>query len=271
VFAAAVVLWETLAAEPLFKADDEGSVVGKILHGEASAPSSLRADHDGALDAVVLKGLEKDPAKRYASAQDMAAAIEAVVAPATPSTVAVWVRSLCVVELLKRKALVAEVEKAVAPAEGPAAAASTEAVRPPSAATSVVPAARGVAPPPNRRRRVLVGAVVLVGVGAIAGGVTVWRARATTSRSQPLAVLPSASAMEPGTSPSLSSSAPSVPASIVAANPSMSPDAAVAPLSQAAPPAATTHRPPAAQKVDCSNPYEYDAQGRRRYRRECLR
>jgi eukaryotic-like serine/threonine-protein kinase len=69
VFAASVVLWELLTGRPLFPYE-VGERIGHL--GErAPPPSQLRAEVDPALDAVVLRALERNPAQRFPTAEAM--------------------------------------------------------------------------------------------------------------------------------------------------------------------------------------------------------
>ncbi|MEO7093924.1 MAG: serine/threonine-protein kinase [Polyangiales bacterium] len=94
VYAASVVLWEALAARRLFDGDDEAQVLAAVLDGHVEPPSQYAPGITPALDALVLRGLAHDPATRFATARDMALALEACVAPATTGEISAWVTSL---------------------------------------------------------------------------------------------------------------------------------------------------------------------------------
>ena len=111
VYAAGVVLWEALAGKRLFEADDEPALFGKVLEEPVVAPSTWNPEVPSALDAVTLKALSRDPSNRYATARDMALAIEEVVAHAPASAVAAWVASTAKEALEGRAAQVAELER----------------------------------------------------------------------------------------------------------------------------------------------------------------
>src|SRR5262249_29887569 len=83
VFAAGIVLWETLTGKRLFAADNDGGTILNVLDKTVAPPGSMRADVPPEMDAVVLRALARDPAKRYATARDMAIALEASCTPAT--------------------------------------------------------------------------------------------------------------------------------------------------------------------------------------------
>ncbi len=110
VYAAAIVLWEALTAQRLFKGETEAQVLHLVMTMPAPAPSTLNPQVPAALDAVVLKGLEREPAKRWASAKAMAAAIESCVPVASAMKVAEWVDGLIGPTLAARDAMRAEIE-----------------------------------------------------------------------------------------------------------------------------------------------------------------
>ena len=76
VFALGIVLYELVTARRLFKADSDYLVMNAIVLGEIRPPSRLRADVPPALDAIVLRALERKPADRYQTAGDLQVALE---------------------------------------------------------------------------------------------------------------------------------------------------------------------------------------------------
>jgi len=71
-FSAGVILHELLTLSPLFAADHELAVLHKVMQMPVHPPSASRPAVPPALDAIVMKALERDPALRYASAAQMA-------------------------------------------------------------------------------------------------------------------------------------------------------------------------------------------------------
>ncbi|HWC36904.1 MAG TPA: protein kinase [Acidimicrobiales bacterium] len=72
------VLYECLAGHPPFEAEVPVGVIAQHLQ---TTPRSLRAERPEVpqtLDAIVLKALEKDPERRFGSAEEMLAALQAV-------------------------------------------------------------------------------------------------------------------------------------------------------------------------------------------------
>jgi serine/threonine-protein kinase len=114
VFAAAVVLWEAIAGTRLFAADSEGEVLRKIMDGVVEAPSTQAADVPAALDAVVMRGLAKEPADRFDTALAMAEALEAAVPTAPARTIGEWTRDLARERLRARAELLGAIESSTA-------------------------------------------------------------------------------------------------------------------------------------------------------------
>ncbi|ACG72619.1 serine/threonine protein kinase [Anaeromyxobacter sp. K] len=79
VFALGVVLWELCAGRRLFARDSEAATLAAVLEGAAPPPPSAWNDEvPPELDALVLAALEHDPARRTASAGDLATALSRV-------------------------------------------------------------------------------------------------------------------------------------------------------------------------------------------------
>jgi eukaryotic-like serine/threonine-protein kinase len=90
-----------------------------VLEGDFDPPSKHAPDIAPALEAVTLRGLDRDPAARFATARDMALAIEAAVSPVAASTVGAWVDSVAHAELAERSRLIEIVEVDSASGRGP--------------------------------------------------------------------------------------------------------------------------------------------------------
>jgi serine/threonine-protein kinase len=109
-FAAGVVLWEALTGRRLFDGADAGEIFAKLLASEIPVPSTLVEGIVPALDAVVLKALDRDPEKRYQTARQFAIELEGSTALATPRAIGEWVERLAGIDLERRSQLVAEIE-----------------------------------------------------------------------------------------------------------------------------------------------------------------
>ncbi len=127
VFASAVVLWESLTGQRLFKGDDDIDTVRKVLDGPIPKPSELRPELEP-LDAVVLKGLERDPHARYQSATEFRADLErasaAIGGVARPEQVTALMKAVLGPKLEQQRASVEVAVKladeGLAPGAGPA-------------------------------------------------------------------------------------------------------------------------------------------------------
>ncbi len=111
VFAASIVLWEMLTGGRLFQAPDPAAIVGRVLNGRIAPPSELAQGIPAQLDALVMHGLERDRDRRFATAADMARAIESLGIPiARTIEVGTWVNRIAGDTLKKRARRLAEIE-----------------------------------------------------------------------------------------------------------------------------------------------------------------
>jgi serine/threonine-protein kinase len=137
VFAASVVMWELVAGRRLFRGETDAAVLSEVLNADIEPPS------DGALpdvDAIAMRGLERDPCERYPDAREMADAIETRVGVASAKEVAAWLEDAGKAPLQERDERVTKVERAVQRAEKR-----------------------------RSKRRVAIGAAAIAGLAAIAG------------------------------------------------------------------------------------------------------
>jgi serine/threonine protein kinase len=110
IYAAAVVLWEVLTSQRLFDADYQSAILNNILHRPVERPSEFAEGLSPQLDEIVMKGLARDPSDRFATAREMAQALEEAAPPATSSVVGEWVEIMAGASLAKRAARIAEIE-----------------------------------------------------------------------------------------------------------------------------------------------------------------
>lgn len=75
-FALGVVLFELTTGERLFKGRDNDHTVELVVSAPIPRPSSTRADYPPALEAIVMKALERDPARRFQTAEEMGQELE---------------------------------------------------------------------------------------------------------------------------------------------------------------------------------------------------
>jgi serine/threonine protein kinase len=78
VFALGVVLWESLTGRRLFFDRNDFQTMRNVVERPVPPPSTQRADVPPALDFIVLRALEREPARRYPDAKTMADELEAV-------------------------------------------------------------------------------------------------------------------------------------------------------------------------------------------------
>jgi serine/threonine-protein kinase len=112
IYAVAVVLWEALTGKRLFQEDNDAALMQQVLEGASHAPSALVPSIPPALDALVMRGLDRDPGRRFATAREMAAVLEAIVPLAIPVQVGEWVESTAGPAIASQAARVAEIESA---------------------------------------------------------------------------------------------------------------------------------------------------------------
>jgi predicted Ser/Thr protein kinase len=79
-YALGVLSYELLAGRLPFTGDDPLAVISQHLHAPVVPPSTFRTDLPAALEAIVLKLLAKDPAGRFASAGEVALALDGAMA-----------------------------------------------------------------------------------------------------------------------------------------------------------------------------------------------
>jgi serine/threonine-protein kinase len=75
IFALGIVLWELLAMRRLFDGDHI-AVMHQLLTREIPRLSAVVPDIDPALDEIVARSLQRDPAQRFSTAQEMGDALE---------------------------------------------------------------------------------------------------------------------------------------------------------------------------------------------------
>jgi serine/threonine-protein kinase len=76
-FSAGVVIWEALATRRLFKADSEAATLARVKTTAVPALSLMSSEIGEPLSDAVMRALEREPSRRYATAAEFADAIEA--------------------------------------------------------------------------------------------------------------------------------------------------------------------------------------------------
>jgi eukaryotic-like serine/threonine-protein kinase len=290
IYAASVVLWETLTGVRLFNGDAPIDAAARV-RGDAIAPPSSVVPVAGALDAVVLLGLARDPDARPRTALEMAAALESAIVLASPREIAEWVAVVAASSLEERARRVRELEAAgdgvstsAPPTYGheardrlaaigriPVDRDEATRVTPDSVATSAGGVASGASGDSRPRGRAILGVLALVlmggGVAAIAIGM---RHRpsspgAGASLSSATAPLLSAGSTPASSTQPLGSASPAITPS--SDEPGRAARAPVAAPRQGARPRAAG---PAKASSSCNPNFTVDSEGMKHFKPECF-
>jgi serine/threonine-protein kinase len=284
VFAAGVVLWEVVTGRRLFFAPDSRDALELLLTSRIPAPSSIVPSLPPALDAVVLRALERDRELRFPSARDFAEALRAAVDEGSRKEVADWVARVAKDGLAERLQLLQALEASALETKREAAlpTATRSSVRaaapPPSPGAeqtqAQVTVTTSLLPQPQVKRAPYRRAWWAGSAAVLAASLAVWLFR-TTPAAAPAAARPPSFA---AASTVMAQAAPPPP------RPAASPAVDAPPVVEAdrlplapssAPPVPMKRLPPretptAASKKSCSPPYRIDASGVRRVKPECL-
>ncbi len=76
VWALGVVLWESTTSRRLFRAANDAATIARVLHKPIPLPSTVVPEYPKELEAIVMKCLARDLAKRYATAEELAEDLE---------------------------------------------------------------------------------------------------------------------------------------------------------------------------------------------------
>jgi len=85
IFALATVMFELLTARKLFSGENEISVLEMVREAKVVPPSSINEEVTPAIDAVVLKALNKDPDARYQTAGELARDLDSILYSMRPT------------------------------------------------------------------------------------------------------------------------------------------------------------------------------------------
>ncbi len=308
VYAAGVVAWEALTAQRLFDGPNEAVIMRGITEEPVPTPGSIVEGLSPALDALVMRAISRDKNERFATAQEMATALEECGPIATRRAVAAFVKELAGDKLDERSRIVRAFESGKSQARSAPHLRSLEAVltratrpeRPVSSSTPELPDVPSVASDvvPRDRSRFVVGLALLVAsLGALLLFVIVRNPNPSTplgtatgsSAASSLAIkLPPGSSAEPGVAvaPGAGASAGSASASASGA-PSAIPSPSSAPSATSTVQPKVPSKPKPGEKPEkpaspatpstaakggetCKPPYTVDAEGHRHYKVECL-
>ncbi|MBI5517207.1 MAG: serine/threonine protein kinase [Deltaproteobacteria bacterium] len=150
-YAAGVVFWEALTGRRLFRADTDAETLNMVLHGVVPAPSSVAPEVPPELDAIVVKALQREPGKRFATGAEMADAIEnAGFKVANARAVATYITEVLAEPLAQRRELLRKIaEGLIVPNPERNADLSHSAVRPAGSTLTSNPRADSLSGPGN--------------------------------------------------------------------------------------------------------------------------
>ena len=110
IYAASIVLWEALAGQRLFGCEEVGGKVTRTLLGRFPPPSSVNPAVSSALDSIVMKGMARRPEDRFATAREMAMALERAVPAAPASRIGDWVLEIAADRVFDRDRMITRIE-----------------------------------------------------------------------------------------------------------------------------------------------------------------
>ncbi len=158
IFSAGIVLWECLSGRRLFDGESEGETLARVINEPIQPPSSTRFDVPLDLDETCLRALERDPKRRWQTADEFARALEEEGGLAERADLGALVAEAGADSIAQHRALLdgGKAEPAVSALSDLS-----------SAAVSV----DGAPPAAPRSRRSFAGVVIAVGIGVVVGGV----------------------------------------------------------------------------------------------------
>jgi eukaryotic-like serine/threonine-protein kinase len=285
VYAASVVLWEALVGRRVFLGETEAELFGKVLEGGVDPPSQHAVGIPPGLDAAIMRGIDPDPARRFATAKEMARAVADAVKLVDSSIIGEWVESLAKSTLDTRSDLVASIENdsvsrnpmAPPPLALPDIPVTTEDPLPTQLSSGSVSAGgpRSWAPPSGRQKRwkwvAAASGLAAVIVAVLVAVISSSRGPVATETPPPAAVaveVPTLPAADPAPPPT--SAAPVAPVTPAAsATATRPPDAQPAPAPARRATVAAPSPPSPKKGTSCNPPYYFQG-GVRIFKTECM-
>ncbi len=117
VWALGVVLWEATVGRRLFQRTSEIATLNAVAYEPVPLPSSMREGYPAALEAVVMRALERDPDRRYQTAAEIARDLEIYLAmlpaPVMNAEVATFMSANFEEEIVERNEALREHDRGV--------------------------------------------------------------------------------------------------------------------------------------------------------------
>jgi len=254
VYAASIVLWELLSSARLYPTREPGDVILRILASAVDPPSAHNADVPAEIDALVLRGLSRNPQRRFATAREMASAIESAMPLASAPEIGEWVQALAGDVLAARATSVAMTERGEIEPVSVRASPDDVATAPATGAYVASNDAKSVRRPVGPQVAAA-GALVIAATASLGAYVALGRASSARAPSAPALAASSPDAKEAPPDPS--------------APPATAPQAAMSPAPPTHPRRAPSHST-TSRKKSCDPPYYVDPRGIHVPKPECL-
>ena len=152
IFSLGVVLHELTTHRPLFRGESEPATLANLISSDIPRPSDLVPGYPPALETVVLRALEREPERRFQTAQELQEALEHFIVESgnlvLPAQVGQMMRGAFDESIAQKRALLGRAQKEAGPA----------------ALTGTAEEVSVVGAPPEARRPVM----LLVAIGALA-------------------------------------------------------------------------------------------------------
>jgi eukaryotic-like serine/threonine-protein kinase len=110
IYAASVVLWELLTGHRLVRANNDMQTLANVTAGNRTPPSAFAPYVTTELDAIVLRGMKKNPEDRFSTAREMARAIQRAIPIASANVVGEWVERMAGATIRSRTQKIASME-----------------------------------------------------------------------------------------------------------------------------------------------------------------
>jgi serine/threonine-protein kinase len=270
VFSAGVMVWETLAAKRLFKAETEAATLARVLNEPIPELLRVAPGANKAISQAVMRALDRNPSKRFSTSAQFAEALETAAGPngvAPPKDVAIFVKAMLGEEIDKQRDAVRAWLASSQPSQA--------GMPPPSAPSSVSAAAMAFPGEelsrsrtnasavefemPRKSRAPLVAALLLLVPLAGGAGFYFARNRGPATVAVPVPPVPAqpvaAAPVEPTPKPSAEAAPTTAETASAAPAPEVAPAAPAAPRQGRARPAPKKKEEGSGADLDVRNPY----------------